>query len=506
MRSRRLVLLRAVAACATLVTACSGDGAPAPTVPTRLSFAAQPDSALVGDTVALGASATDAAGRSGTVGTITYSSSDTTVARVSATGTIRFVGAGTAIVSARVTGLSDGSTPTATTAALVSLVPAAKLRALPTRIDAAPGTLVPLSALVYDASGNRINYPVEYVSSNPAVATVNVGSLKAASAGAAQLAVRANFRGRGVLESTVPVTIAPVTPGAFHIDLVQVGVADPTYAAVFTRAAAFWQTVITTALPNATVNVPAGACGDSTPAINTTTSGVTIFFQVDSIDGKGSILGAAGPCVLRRDATTQLRGLPALGTMRFDSADFATLVSRGTAYDVIRHEMGHVLGIGTLWNVNGVRAYLTGAGSFDPQYVGPGGESGSAAIGFTLDGLGVPVENTGGSGTADAHWRSSVFQSELMTGYLINAPSHPASRLTVLSLSDLGYTVNPAAAEPLLPPSARSVAASRVPAYARADGDVLTDVALPPLYHLDANGRLLRLPTISARVGTARLR
>ena len=116
------------------------------------------------------------------------------------------------------------------------------------------------------------------------------------------------------------------------------------------------------------------------------------------------------------------------------------------------------------------------------------------------------MENVGGPGTADAHWRSSVFQSELMTGFLINAPTHPASRLTVLSLADLGYVVNPAASEPLLPGSARSVSATRAPTYARVPGEALTDVALPPLYHLRIDGQLQRLPVTAARVGTARLR
>jgi hypothetical protein len=29
----------------------------------------------------------------------------------------------------------------------------------------------------------------------------------------------------------------------------------------------------------------------------------------------------------------------------------------------------------------------------------------------------VPVENSGGSGTRDAHWRESEFGNEVMTGY-----------------------------------------------------------------------------------------
>ncbi len=489
----RAVLLAAVALAGA---ACGGgEGTPAPLVivPTRIAFATQPDSAIVGDSVALGATLTDASGRAGTVGTLTYASSDTTVARVSAAGVVRFVGAGPVVVTARATDV-PGTTPlTLATPSLVSLAPAATVRVLPTRVDASPGEQVALSVAVYDASGNRISYPVAYASDNTGIASVSGNALTAGTAGGTQIAVRATFRGRGV-STTLPVAVAPVTQGAFIINLVQVGAVDPRYAAEFTRAAAFWQSVITAALPAADLALPAGSCADSTPEVKLAAStGVTILFRVDSIDGKGAILGAAGPCVLRSDPVTQGRGLTLVGSMRFDSADFAGLVAAGTAYDVIRHEMGHVLGIGTLWNVGGVRGYLVNEGTLDPQYTGPLGEGGSAALGFTQDRAGVPVENTGGPGTAGSHWRSAVFRSELMVGYLAKATTHPASRLTVLSLADLGYAVNVAASEPLLPPSAADLAAVLGPVAERTPVDAFTDVALPPIFRVVRNGTVQRL-------------
>ena len=60
----------------------------------------------------------------------------------------------------------------------------------------------------------------------------------------------------------------------------------------------------------------------------------------------------------------------------------------------------------------------------------------------------VPVDNTGGAGTRDAHWRESIFTSELMTGYVGPGAHLPLSRLTVASLADLGYQVNMEAADP----------------------------------------------------------
>jgi hypothetical protein len=62
------------------------------------------------------------------------------------------------------------------------------------------------------------------------------------------------------------------------------------------------------------------------------------------------------------------------------------------------------------------------------------------------------VENTGGSGTADAHWRESVFGKELMTGYYNPGSPNPLSRVTVGAMADLGYLVNMNAADSYSPP------------------------------------------------------
>src|SRR5207302_10832308 len=90
---------------------------------------------------------------------------------------------------------------------------------------------------------------------------------------------------------------------------------------------------------------PAGQCGANSPAINETVDDVLIFVTLDSIDGPGKILGQAGPCFIR----TQGR-LPIVGIMHFDTADVANLENSGQFKSVILHEMGHVLGFGTIWD------------------------------------------------------------------------------------------------------------------------------------------------------------
>jgi len=169
---------------------------------------------------------------------------------------------------------------------------------------------------------------------------------------------------------------------------------------------------------------------------------VLILAQGSAIDGPGKILGQAGPTHLRPANAGSAAFIPAKGTMAFDTADLKQMEKNGTLNDVITHEMGHVLGIGTIWSH---KSLLKGAGTTNPTLVG---KNAMKEYGV-LRGSGstpVPVENTGGPGTADSHWRESVFRNELMTGF-VGAAGNPLSRMTVGSLKDLGYVVDMNAAE-----------------------------------------------------------
>src|SRR4026207_922730 len=57
----------------------------------------------------------------------------------------------------------------------------------------------------------------------------------------------------------------------------------------------------------------------------------------------------------------------------------------------------------------------------------------------------VPLEATGGAGTAYVHWRESTFKTEIMTG-TISLPGVPTplSAMSVQQFRDLGYVVNDA--------------------------------------------------------------
>lgn len=259
-----------------------------------------------------------------------------------------------------------------------------------------------------------------------------------------------------------------------------------TQRAAFTNAASRWSTVITADLPDVATTVAAGSCGSTSPGISMNLDDLVIFAGVEAIDGPNGVLGSAGPCLIRTGSN-----LPILGVMRFDAADVTSMEVNGSFGSVILHEMGHVLGIGTIWSLKGLLQNPSSAGSpLDTHYTGANGIAGFDAIGGTTYSAGqkVPVENTGGAGTMNGHWRETVLANELMTGFL-NAGTNPMSLLTVRSLTDLGYTVNPSAAD------AFSVSLSL-----RAEGPepvrlkLHNDRYTGPRYHVDRQGRLTRIP------------
>jgi Leishmanolysin len=201
--------------------------------------------------------------------------------------------------------------------------------------------------------------------------------------------------------------------------------------AAFTAAADRWTRVIVGDLPSVLVD---GEVIDD----------VLILAQGRAIDGPGRILGQAGPTHLRPASAGAAAFLTAKGIMSFDTADLPKMATAGTLNDVITHEMGHVLGIGTLWEP---KRLLKGAGGSNPTFSGPGAMDEYRVLRGGGRRRRVPVENMGGPGTRDGHWRETVFRNELMSGF-ISEPRNPLSRVTVASLGDIRYEVDLEAAEP----------------------------------------------------------
>jgi hypothetical protein len=222
---------------------------------------------------------------------------------------------------------------------------------------------------------------------------------------------------------------APPGPTAFTIEVRFLPGLTDNQKSAFRLAARRWTKVITGDLPDVKVE---GELIDD----------LMIFAQGVSIDGPGKILGQAGPTHLRPSTAGAAALLPARGLMSFDTADLSEMEQKGTLNDVITHEMGHVLGIGTIWKLKNL---IAGSGSNNPVFTGAGARKawGKLKGGGPQD---VPVENKGGPGTKEGHWRESTFRNELMSGF-ISTPGNPLSAVTVASLADLGYQVDMAAAE-----------------------------------------------------------
>ncbi|MGX6600755.1 leishmanolysin-related zinc metalloendopeptidase [Micromonosporaceae bacterium Da 78-11] len=259
------------------------------------------------------------------------------------------------------------------------------------------------------------------------------------------------------------------TDSPFTIEIRFLGGLTDSQQAAFAGAADRWARVIVGDLPDIEVD---GEIVDD----------VLILAQGQAIDGVGHILGQAGPTHVR---TTEDGGWlqPCKGQMAFDTADLAQMESAGTLLDVITHEMGHVLGIGSLWNHLGM---VTPAVTDPDAYVNPvfHGDAAMTRYAMLLDSSGavpVPVENQGGAGTARSHWRETVFAGELMTGFIRTA-GNPLSTLTVGSLQDLGYEVDFDAADPYVLPDLLPLAQQGLLVARSApvdDGYVLPTVPMP---------------------------
>ncbi len=225
---------------------------------------------------------------------------------------------------------------------------------------------------------------------------------------------------------SLALTTAEEVESEFSIDVRFLGGLTASQRQVFETAAARWSEVIIGDLPEATVD-------------GETVDDVVIEARGASIDGSGGVLGRAGPTRIRVPSF-----LPIKGIMEFDIGDLSRMEADGSLINVIVHEMGHVLGIGTLWSHHGL---LLGAGTSNPMFTGRRAMEEFAVLRGAAAPEPVPVANTGGPGTRDGHWREAVFGNELMTGFL-DAGENPLARLTIGSLEDLGYAVNFNSADP----------------------------------------------------------
>jgi len=218
--------------------------------------------------------------------------------------------------------------------------------------------------------------------------------------------------------------------GGFQIDVTAPGF-NATQRALIRQAADRWERVIASELPAATWG---------TQTVDDLSIVVTALNIVDPPNK--NVLSQANYNGIRPN-----KGLPFHGFVNVDTDDLNNMVNGGGFQATMVHEMGHVLGIGTLWSGRGLLSGTTGT---DPRFTGKQATAAYNQI-FQRNDTGVPVEAGGGASTALAHWRESELTTEIMTGW-VNGALMPLSRITVGGLADLGYSVNWAAADEFVPP------------------------------------------------------
>ena len=393
-------------------------------------------------------------------------------------------------VAARIAATSVSVAFTATT---TTGTPATISMAAGNNQHARTGTLVPVhpAVVVRDAYDNLVpGIPVEFevISGGGSVtgaSTVTnaagraeVGSWTLGSANPNQL--RATAVGTGI--NWNPVTfIGSTAPRPYNIELRFLSAISPSQAEAFTRAEEKWESLVVGDVYDELMSEGPGSCLDDTPAINERVDDVLIFASVRPIDGPGNVLGSAGPCWIRVPGF-----LPLVGVMLFDVDDLDMLEGKGLLEAVFLHEMGHVLGFGSVWSDLDLLVDAAETGGSDPHFTGSRAIAAfNNAGGSGYAGAKVPVETNGGLGTSDVHWRESVLDNELMTGFL-NEGANPLSAISVASLGDLGYRVDLSAAD-----GYSFTAALRAAATVKRL-QLKDDVLRLPIRGVDASGRPTR--------------
>ena len=258
----------------------------------------------------------------------------------------------------------------------------------------------------------------------------------------------------------------PLRESDFDIELVFLSPYTDEQKRVIQYAARRWESIITGDLPDHEFTQGwSGACGDQSYEIP---AGERIddlrIYVIDQLSSRGSYWAS-----LTMARTTPQ--LPLLGCISVSGNGDAEL-----------HEIGHVLGIGTLWH-----DFIQNPPG-DPHFNGPLAIAAfDEAGGRDYAGAKVPVERVRGG--AGVHWRSTMV-NEAMAGV-----SGLISAITVQALADLGWVVDVTQANPYTLPSAAAKASAKIAApapHAEPEWSCGVGEQREPIYVVDQQGRIIR--------------
>jgi hypothetical protein len=478
-----LVLLFAVAA-------CSGSGPSDPHVPTEITLTpTNATLAAVGQNVQLTASVLDENGDPIADAPVAWESADPAIVSVSGTGLLIGQGPGTAEVTATAGEVSSAATVIVQSTASLALHEGnGQTAASGVRVPTAPAVRV-RNASNAPVPGVLVRFQAGSGSGTVTAATQTTGADGIARVGAWLLGsggvntLTATVEG-AVLEGE-PVQFIATTAATTGYDITVRYLNELTNPQLiaFAEAELRWERLVTGDLADVNEILPANACGDN-PETPGPFDDLTIFVTIEPIDGPFGVLGQAGPCFVRDPGD-----LTVIGRMHFDVEDMELLETEGSLQAVILHEMGHVLGFGTLWqspfNLLVDPADPNTPALEDPHFTGALALAAfNAAGGTSYAGPKVPVMDVGGAGTINSHWRDEVFDPELMTGFLSDG-FNPLSAISVHSLEDMGYTVSVNDVDPFTLTPAIRIAGQR------RGRQLINDIISDPIRRITADGRVV---------------
>ena len=239
-------------------------------------------------------------------------------------------------------------------------------------------------------------------------------------------------------------TVTGLGPSEFPLDIVDGDGQNPLPFRVITsmdRVAARWRRIVRSAPAGEQVSLKIGDCRNRVPVAQFI-SGVRVLIRLDTLFS--FIAAQGGACVIRAN------GLPLLGTVQINVSYYKT-ISDAKLDDLIMHEVGHVLGIGSVWGRGQLSGYVVGdSNATDPIFIGPNTVTAFSRLGGSarFTGRRVPIELK-----FLGHWRASAFAGELMAPALVPA-FQPTSAVTVAALRDIGWNVEPEAYEEFQLPAA----------------------------------------------------
>jgi Leishmanolysin len=264
----------------------------------------------------------------------------------------------------------------------------------------------------------------------------------------------------GVIDSTGALisqssAINVVVPGLFSVVLRYSARFPDKFKPAFQAAVTRWQSMITADLPDDARTFNPSNCGVTGQVVVNGVDDLVIWVDTIPFDANNpNLLGRAGPCSSR-----PISRLTSVGVMEFVDTQMDGLLKANQLTDTVMHEMGHILGLGTHWQLLNLTANTLGGNlcGSDPQYVGANAIREYRALGGTGN---IKLENLYGPGTCEGHWKESVFGTELMTGFLNGNVANPLSRMTLASMQDLGYNIDLSKADPYSIPAAGTASVS----------------------------------------------